>query len=972
MKPNFALTLSFDGISLLHRTHAGWHLVGEVALNAENLAADLAELTAKARMLDPTGLRTKLVLPDDQIKYLALESSARDVNTIEAEVRAALDGATPYPLKELSYDWSVRDGRVHVAAVARETLAEAEAFAQEHSLNPLCFVAMPADDAFAGEPFFGETAYAGKVLGPDESVDRENEVIRIVGAARLPEPAPVPASPAPADDTDAQPPADPEAGPKADAKPEAGAKPQAEPAPQPGPESKPKPKAKQRPGASPDTDAEAEAEARRERQARKKAKGNKARQKDSQPEANAPETPANAKPANSKPANEKPGRANRANDKPAAEKPARDKPADKGSAPADAGPKTAPTFAFTSIRTAPRDGSGETPQPGRISPLPSARFTPPPVSGIRNPPPPADQPQARQKPAEKAPEMQAAELAASLAAVPAPEPENEFAPRTKDDDYTGPPPASITPEVSGKKRKSGIGGFLSRRQAPEGLPADKPRAKGRQPAPGPLHSETSIASATDPQPTAAARSLDEKDRMTIFGARRSESVQPEKPRYMALILTAILLLILVGVAAWAALFLDNGVAGLFRSGDPVETVEQAEPDTDTIDEAVSAALTEQPAAEDGTADPDTETAALSDGDPDLPGNPDAELEVLEEPPPTPRPELVPEELTPDEARARYAATGIWQMAPEPSQAPGVTTLEDVYQTNLDPEVNFSDAVALPEAEDLATGARPVTPSDPPPPGVRYQLDARGFIAATSEGAETPEGAIVFSGPPPIIPPDTPPRASAEVVDGPAAAAPDNPTIRPRARPGDLQETRERSILGGMTRTELAGFRPRPRPKSAQQEAVEALAQETGIDPDSADPMATATEQAVAASLKPQNRPTGFETIIADARKAAAAAREAAASEPVSREQRVAVNIPTATSVARAATERKQISLRKLNLIGVYGKANSRRALVRMANGSYQKVQVGDRLDGGQVAAIGESELRYVKGGRSVVLKMPQG
>ncbi|MEQ9673790.1 MAG: hypothetical protein RLO10_04950, partial [Roseovarius indicus] len=90
------------------------------------------------------------------------------------------------------------------------------------------------------------------------------------------------------------------------------------------------------------------------------------------------------------------------------------------------------------------------------------------------------------------------------------------------------------------------------------------------------------------------------------------------------------------------------------------------------------------------------------------------------------------------------------------------------------------------------------------------------------------------------------------------------------------------------------------------------------------------------------------------------------------EQRVAVSIPTATSVARAATERNQISLRKVNLIGVYGKPNGRRALVRMANGSYRKVQVGDRLDGGQVAAIGESELRYVKGGRSVVLKMPQG
>ena len=36
------------------------------------------------------------------------------------------------------------------------------------------------------------------------------------------------------------------------------------------------------------------------------------------------------------------------------------------------------------------------------------------------------------------------------------------------------------------------------------------------------------------------------------------------------------------------------------------------------------------------------------------------------------------------------------------------------------------------------------------------------------------------------------------------------------------------------------------------------------------------------------------------------------------------------------------------------------------------VEVGDRLDGGRVAAITDSELRYVKGGRNVVLKIPEG
>ncbi|MGK7754360.1 hypothetical protein [Roseovarius sp. C03] len=65
-------------------------------------------------------------------------------------------------------------------------------------------------------------------------------------------------------------------------------------------------------------------------------------------------------------------------------------------------------------------------------------------------------------------------------------------------------------------------------------------------------------------------------------------------------------------------------------------------------------------------------------------------------------------------------------------------------------------------------------------------------------------------------------------------------------------------------------------------------------------------------------------------------------------------------------------MRQVNLIGVYGSNSNRRALVRLANGSYKKVKVGDRLDGGRVAAIGTSELRYVKSGRSVTLTMPRG
>ena len=48
MKPNFALSLSFEGIRLLHRASDGWRQVGEVAVDAEDMAAQLAALRSTA------------------------------------------------------------------------------------------------------------------------------------------------------------------------------------------------------------------------------------------------------------------------------------------------------------------------------------------------------------------------------------------------------------------------------------------------------------------------------------------------------------------------------------------------------------------------------------------------------------------------------------------------------------------------------------------------------------------------------------------------------------------------------------------------------------------------------------------------------------------------------------------------------------------------------------------------------------
>ena len=86
----------------------------------------------------------------------------------------------------------------------------------------------------------------------------------------------------------------------------------------------------------------------------------------------------------------------------------------------------------------------------------------------------------------------------------------------------------------------------------------------------------------------------------------------------------------------------------------------------------------------------------------------------------------------------------------------------------------------------------------------------------------------------------------------------------------------------------------------------------------------------------------------------------------------APSIPTRASVAKQATYKNSINLSKVNLIGVYGTSSNRYAMVRQANGRFVKVEVGDRVDGGRVAAISDRALRYVKNGTTHTLEMPKG
>ncbi len=323
----------------------------------------------------------------------------------------------------------------------------------------------------------------------------------------------------------------------------------------------------------------------------------------------------------------------------------------------------------------------------------------------------------------------------------------------------------------------------------------------------------------------------------------------------------------------------------------------------------------------------------------------------------------PAALTPEEADARYAATGIWQRSPEVPNTPTQTTLDDLYVASIDGSVQQFDAVALPDEDALRNDRTYLSQPNPGSAGTRFTLDDRGLVIATPEGTLNPDGVRIFAGLPPVVPParPTPPA----IAPDPTTVAPETTEVasalqafRPRLRPGGLIEGNERAQLGGRTLAELAALRPAARPETLK-------AQEEQAQPD-------ATEFAVAQSAAPVTRPRNFSQIVERAREVEQAQQPDVTQVAAVAPRTVQPRIPSTANVARQATVANAINLRQINLIGVYGKPSSRRALVRLSNGRYQKVQVGDRLDGGRVAAIGDSELRYSKNGRNVVLDMPDG
>ncbi|MCY4151099.1 MAG: hypothetical protein OXE94_02540 [Aestuariivita sp.] len=100
-----------------------------------------------------------------------------------------------------------------------------------------------------------------------------------------------------------------------------------------------------------------------------------------------------------------------------------------------------------------------------------------------------------------------------------------------------------------------------------------------------------------------------------------------------------------------------------------------------------------------------------------------------------------------------------------------------------------------------------------------------------------------------------------------------------------------------------------------------------------------------------------------------------ASLPTQRNKRVKeapekVTEPTPANIASIATQKRALKQQQINLIGIFGSADKRRAILRLQYRRLQTVKVGDALAGGRIANITEEEVLYEKNGRQWALSIP--
>ncbi len=992
MKPNFALSLSFDKVELLHRDGTGWVSVGDVQVDTDDLDGALAALRQKALLLDPDGLRSKLILPDEQVKFLGIAEADAD----DAAVRAALDGATPYAVDDLVYEFAKEGRRTLIAAVARETLEEAEAFALAHHFAPVSIVAKSVKGRFDGEPYFGMTRAASILLADGDSVERDNPPAAIRKAiakaaaveAKGAEPKPAPTASTPPVETAKTANPDLKNGVTA---PSSGVT---------------APTADDKASAPTDiaptaTEPVFAARARSVDAKRSPLESAVVSMKGVPATGGTAHTPDDVKPAFKDGVSDRLAQASQTDLSKSQPFPSVTDPKSPDPLPDDnikpgelaatlertPSQPIVPTMnegggGLFATRRAP--GAVSKPLSGTTTETPTPVPTPKPRTGSTVFDQKAEE--ARKKPKYTWLILTVLLLLAMLLIALF---SNVFEGDGTTDSAAAPAPLVIEQPVSDVAALAPvIEATPSEVTQTDPLILAAPDVTAPLPLPDvPAFEATPRDVATDgADPDVAAQIFALVEATSQSGTPLAADViaNPAPPARGETAATQDI--VTPDTPTGTVPSPDEAIAFYNATGVWLRAPRLARPATSRTNGAVStgssAAITRPELA---AALPPISTLF-----------PDTIVAPQTNPP-------GPNVVFARDARGFFQATPSGTRAPSgmliyagsptavPPTRPG-TIAPPIQRVSVTPTVRnaqntLEDGVAedaLPD-NDTAEVVSDILPSESDTPA-EPAIDARGLIVATADGAVSPDGLRVFAGLPDIIPPNRPDDLAAQTqtladevtaVLGSVALAPD--AINPQ-------------------RAAFAGPRPGPRPESlvpADQEAIASAIAQATQNPEAAgasvaatlaaivssapDPLVGATSQAVARARLPEPRPRNFDRVVASAQARQASLQTTAPAAPSTPRAAQPDTVssapaqPTGTiprSVAAAATVENAIRLRDINLISVAGRPGDRRALIRMPNGQFLRVQVGDALDGGRVTAIGDNVINYVRRGNTIALGIP--
>lgn len=949
MKPTFALDLTREAIGLLHRTPKGWLSIGDVAFDAPDLAEALDYLRKTALGLSPMGVATKLILPNSQILYTEVHAPGPSRDEKRRQIAAALEGRTPYAVEDLVFDWSGKGATVKVAVIAKETLAEAEGFAVEHRLNPVSFVAVPEEGTFVGEPWFGPTAAAASLLAEDETVERDREPVTILHrelpkaepAARLPAAAPAEPAPTAVDDDPL-------------------------------------------PGLEEALNADL---TEIETPVPSKLSDEQTDILDDIAEDDRSASPAESLDTPSGAASEDPVAVlSEATDhaEVAVETAPVPPPAPKPEPEPEPEPEEAP-FAHVTDTSAFPDGEEDRPTTATARRLV------------------ADDPDDDLPPAPSAAAMVAfaSRRAAAADAVSRPM-----------DGVTR--PAAAAAAKAGIARPAPSKGYTGLVTAPS-IPGTRAKTKVKggdipRPAIGP----TTVKSPARPGGTFGSAVPAKKRSGTVF-----------------MVLVGLLLLFLALIGLWSSMYL-GGSATTTQGSAATEVVPDVSDEMLADMQDPQGMTGPLPEADLATNSPEAGALATDSLPVNIGGTETVETAVAPVAPTSTEP--APETTVasaPEPAPGTTIATDVAAAAapvedqdeiflsamdaPPPAlDALALPALTDVADALPDPVmpppapgtvyrfdargllVPTPEGIISPDGVMLIAGPPPVVPPQRSAVASAAALAVASTPAPTVEPPSSADASLVTAG-------ETAPDAAPLPPADPAMAG-----FRPRSRPEGLTPVPadDNAALGTAAATDVAVLRPLPRPASVVTAAAVVLpASATPADLGAQGASLTAQAEAklaeaaaleaqnpsiVAISMRPATRPRDLSRAVEAAVAAAVRAPapeeagtvEVAAAAPEAKPEVIdelnepettaaAPSIPTRASVAKQATYANAINLSKINLIGTYGTDSRRYALVRQSNGKYKKVKVGDKIDGGTVKAITDTEVRYQKGGRLVSLKMPK-